>query len=145
MEKINSQICTSKEQSKRLLELGLKPETADMVYHYTNSRAESLRWELRAHRPTLKTTTCFNINKLNVFNHKNSDGKVMSGEEYFNELWGRDIPAWSLHRLLLLCEVTALITRDALETAYDDQINVIENLIKNGHFNKEYLKQQWIK
>ena len=27
-----SQICTTKEQSERLLELGLKPETADMVY-----------------------------------------------------------------------------------------------------------------
>lgn len=28
----NSQICTTKEQSKRLLELGLKPETADRMY-----------------------------------------------------------------------------------------------------------------
>lgn len=27
--KFNSQICTTKEQSQRLLELGLKPETAD--------------------------------------------------------------------------------------------------------------------
>lgn len=30
----NSQICTSVEQSERLLELGLKPETADMVLIY---------------------------------------------------------------------------------------------------------------
>lgn len=29
-----SQIATTREQSKQLLELGLKPETADMVYHY---------------------------------------------------------------------------------------------------------------
>ena len=29
--KFNSQICTSREQSERLLALGLKPETADMV------------------------------------------------------------------------------------------------------------------
>ena len=28
--KFNSQICTTKEQSQHLLELGLKPETADM-------------------------------------------------------------------------------------------------------------------
>lgn len=28
--KFNSQICTTKEQSQRLLDLGLKPETADM-------------------------------------------------------------------------------------------------------------------
>ena len=30
--KFNSQICTTKEQSQRLLDLGLKPETADMIY-----------------------------------------------------------------------------------------------------------------
>lgn len=30
----NSQVCTTKEQSQRLLDLGLKPETADM-YHTT--------------------------------------------------------------------------------------------------------------
>ena len=29
--KFNSQVCTTKEQSQRLLELGLKPETADMI------------------------------------------------------------------------------------------------------------------
>jgi hypothetical protein len=28
--KFNSQVCTTKEQSERLLKLGLKPETADM-------------------------------------------------------------------------------------------------------------------
>lgn len=48
-----------------------------------------------------------------------------------------DLPAWSLHRLLLLCDVTTMFTRDILETAYDDLINVIETLIKNGYFNKE--------
>ena len=30
----NSQICTSREQSERLLALGLKKETADMYYSY---------------------------------------------------------------------------------------------------------------
>lgn len=29
--KFNSQVCTTKEQSQRLLDLGLKPETADMI------------------------------------------------------------------------------------------------------------------
>lgn len=32
----NSQICTTKEQSKRLLALGLKKETADMMYCKTS-------------------------------------------------------------------------------------------------------------
>lgn len=30
--KFNSQVCTTKEQSQRLLDLGLEPETADMYY-----------------------------------------------------------------------------------------------------------------
>lgn len=33
MKKFNSQICTTKEQSRYLLKLGLKPETADMSYY----------------------------------------------------------------------------------------------------------------
>ena len=35
----NSQICTTKEQSERLIALGLKKETADMVYfqHWQNA------------------------------------------------------------------------------------------------------------
>ena len=32
--KFNSQICTTKEQSQRLLEMGLKPETADISHQY---------------------------------------------------------------------------------------------------------------
>ena len=32
MKEFNSQICTTKEQSQRLLDLGLKPETADMAW-----------------------------------------------------------------------------------------------------------------
>ena len=104
----NSQVCTTTEQSQRLLDLGLKPETADMAHQYIEAEWE---WFI---------FPC-NWNSCTI------------SEEL--------IPAWSLHRLLLLCNVTAMFTRDILETAYDDQINAIENLIKNGYFNKEYLKQ----
>ena len=49
-----SQICTTHEQSKRLLALGLKPETADMVYHHTKSKVPALEWELQTKPPTLR-------------------------------------------------------------------------------------------
>ena len=39
-------ISTTPEQSKRLLALGVKPETADMVYHHTNSKSPIFEWEL---------------------------------------------------------------------------------------------------
>lgn len=101
--KFNSQICTTKEQSQRLLDLGLKPETADMYY---------------TEKPRLLFIR---------------DNGIPLEEE--------DFPAWSMHRLLLLYGVTTMFTCDILETGYDDLINVIETLIKNGYFNKEYLKQ----
>lgn len=154
MKEFNSQICTSVEQSKRLLELGLKPETADMVYHNTNSRCEIFRWKLKPYPPTLKSTTRFNVDKLNVFKHKNSNGEIMSGEEYFNTIWGKDIPAWSLHRLIEMCNKSHFkislynnevsVDGDLFEVyddAFDNLVSVIGRLIKIGHFNKEYLKQ----
>lgn len=120
--KFNSQVCTTKIQSQRLLELGLKPETADCMWCAVTKDAKgkeipskNIKWYLQAHTSTSK--------------------QIVGFMEYTH------IPAWSLHRLLLLCDVTTMFTRDILETAYDDQINAIENLIKNGYFNKEYLKQ----
>lgn len=115
--KFNSQICTTKEQSQRLLELGLKPETADMSYYILD------------HEPVLT------IGMAQVYRETIKGGKIIGKQN------AEVTPAWSLHRLLLLCDVTAMFTRDILETAYDDQINAIENIIKNGFFNKEYLKQ----
>lgn len=49
-----SQIATTRDQSKILLSLGLKPETADMVYHHTKSRVKSWEWELQTKPPTLR-------------------------------------------------------------------------------------------
>ncbi|MBQ7812121.1 MAG: hypothetical protein IJZ70_06910 [Bacteroidales bacterium] len=44
----------------------------------------------------MKTNTRLKIDRLNVFGHKKADGTLMTGEEYFDELWGKDVPAWSL-------------------------------------------------
>lgn len=97
-----SQICTTHKQSERLLSLGLKLETADMVYHYTKSKVPALEWELKPTPPTLrgKFWTPQRIAKLELPFHKYPDGTPMTGEEAFDEIWGRDIPAWSLSRLL---------------------------------------------
>lgn len=153
--KFKSQICTTREQSKRLLALGLKKETADMVYHYQKSRIETIQWELRPHPPTLKHTTHLNVDKLNVFKHKKPDGSIMTGEEYFEELWGQDIPAWSLHRLinLLPVEVTHngykfLLRKDVLskiddiDNVYDEVLGVIQRSIELESFNKDYLEER---
>ncbi len=159
-----SQIATTREQSERMLALGIKPETADMVYHYTKSRVKSLEWELQAKPPTLrgKFWTPERIAKLKMPFHKHTDGTAMTGEEVFDSLWGRDIPAWSLSRLL---EMMPLFFRKVIHIQiippvvsywdaglrefarvydssdiYENIISMIAWLISNGYFNTEYLK-----
>ena len=115
MEKFNSQICTSREQSERLLALGLKKETADMSYQYLN------QW----------------------------DGWFLRPIEEDEKITHIEIPAWSLHRLIemiseeiqtdwesMCLQDKAFTTRDNL---YDNIVDCIEWLIKEGYFNKEYL------
>lgn len=84
-----SQICTTHKQSERLLSLGLKLETADMVYHYTKSKVPALEWELKPTPPTLrgKFWTPQRIAKLELPFHKHPDGTPMTGEEAFDEIW----------------------------------------------------------
>ena len=92
----NSQICTTREQSQRLLDMGLKPETADMVYHFTGSSIEAIQWELQTKPPTLRG---------GFWTKKRIEGLARrgeSGEEVFDRIWGKDVPAWSLSRLLEL-------------------------------------------
>jgi hypothetical protein len=123
MTKFKSQICTSREQSKRLLALGLKPETADM---------SSDGW---------------------------NDPVVSWGMEWSKEVIesGR-LPAWSLGRLFALvngedwrAEITLKDERYGIHYGYESYwyddifesvIAWIENDIKEGYFNKKYLKEE---
>ena len=102
--KFNSQICTTREQSERLLALGLKRETADMYYRTNGINA---------------------VTANDVIDLYEDDA----------------IPAWSLHRLILLCKYNdddfgTLIPR---EGTYDYSIESIAYRIKEGYFNKNYL------
>ena len=128
MEKFNSQICTSREQSERLLALGLKKETADCGIYYS------------------ELAGC---------------DRMFAKIEY--EFEADEIPAWSLHRLIEMCPdyieenyfgVSAVdvsyyfglcegsigykFVREG-GNLYDNIINCIEWLIKEGYFNREYL------
>ena len=126
-----SQICTTREQSERLLALGLKKETADMTIHI-----------------------------------KNDDGWYVTAEPFYE--WEDDmntfpsleepepiLPAWSLGRLIKLMPKTAIMHTQEGDARIDidmyaieilvsedpiaEAVSVIEWLIKEGYFNKEYL------
>ena len=100
-----SQICTTKEQSERLLSLGLKKETADMGW----------------------------VKLLE------GDGYVMAIAEDYSFI---EIPAWSLHKLLLLYNLHYIefMNDEEIESMYDIMIDAIEQAIEEGYFNKEYLE-----
>lgn len=128
----NSQICTTREQSERLLALGLKRETADMVHQ-----------------------------AIGVGPYK-----VWVDTEISNDFF----PAWSLHRLIEMMPnnirvydsfASLIVSNEKVQyyyhdveysdyltgagrwksgNIYDNIIDCIEWLIKEGYFNKEYLE-----
>lgn len=120
--KFNSKVCTTREQSEKLLSLGLKPETADML-HYKSASMKI--WGV------LVTPYSKEVSGL---------------EKYY-------FPAWSLHRLIEMCNNSLFAISlynnevsvdedlfDVYNNAFDNLVSVIGWLIKIGHFNKEYLK-----
>ena len=123
-----SAICTSIEQSKRLLELGLKKETADM-------------W----HIAQIKDWRGNDIPKRNQKWWLSFDGiGVGVGFDQFEH-----IPAWSLHRLVEIMFkgdiegfVGYNIHANSVNIMYEYAISNIEALIKMGTFNKDYLEEQ---
>lgn len=129
--KFTSQVSTTREQSERLLALGLKKETADCIWYEvrTLSKDNPIQWHLLP--------------------------------EYIDKYDEKHIPAWSLHRLIELCGIDRLPicfgkkgkvrirvshihpTHDGRSgyNHYDSLIDCIEWLIKEGYFNKEYLEE----
>lgn len=144
----NSQICTSRLQSERLLALGLKKETADC------------RWT-----GVVKDSRGKDIPK----NEQMWFLQLSESENYQTCGFSRTefLPAWSLHRLIEMMPFDIWHTEyedsprlrhtfyfskyapsynsyedidfRAHPTLYDNIIDCIEWLIKEGYFNKEYL------
>lgn len=141
-----SQTCTSRSQSERLLALGLKPETADMVYmpHYKNERLYCY----------------FDAQVLNDY-----ISQYMFTDPSFVDY----IPAWSLGRLIKdlmpqsIGHLELAVGGDYAgyyedrynselgmhweyveETPdmFDNIISTIEWLIKEGYFKKDYLEEK---
>lgn len=137
--KFNSQICTTKEQSERLLALGLKKETADM---------------------------CINPSRELVYSFSYSEALTLYDNYGLGKIMETDLllPAWSLHRLLEMLSYQVIYNDAKYEPViaidgmayqdvcnddsivgwsgdlYTDIIDCIEWLISIEQFNIEYLK-----
>ena len=130
-----SQICATKEQSEKLLKLGLKKETADM--YITNMSSKGLNY-----------TDDWQIGTISYCNAMSFwDSKGLQLEK---TAWSI-IPAWSLHRLIETIDYSSNI--DAIkellaaktmfnDRLYDRVIDIIEHLIQRDEFNKDYLEER---
>ena len=123
--KFNSQICTTREQSERLLSLGLKKETADMRWERIS--------EKYAYYPSTKTPyassdiPAWSLHRL----------IEMMPEEMYGGLLCifKDSIRYEeviMDRLEAHFEIVG-------DNMYENAISCIEWLIKEGYFNKEYL------
>ena len=107
-----SQVATSVEQSKRLLELGLKKETADMIYE------RNVQYPYDYYLPR----------------------SLSEWEEFITGVEYDDIPAWSLHRLLMMYGDNYSFF--SLDNAYGELVHSIAIDIEDGTFNQDYLEEK---
>ena len=147
-----SQICTTKEQSERLLAFGLKHETADMCIN-----------------PSRELVYPFSYSEALALYDRCGFGRIMEVDSL--------LPAWSLDRLLKMTpdkisyptqwdSAPLRINKDSMyylhrffdrngyedtstvgdneaigsHNIYDYAVSVIGFLIREGYFNKEYLE-----
>ena len=106
-----SQIVTTREQSERLIALGLKKETADMAIEQDlDSTYESYYYSCCP--PSKRGIPAWSLHRLLEMNLNSTDTRF---EVRFNQLDVKD--------------------------AYEILLAHIEWLIKEGYFNKEYLEE----
>ena len=138
----NSQICTTREQSERILVLGIKKGTADCyLFEYDKEKYKVIddSW-------------------LNLITDK----------RYYSRYKDACFPAWSLNRLIEMMPPDVIPEGDFdniftltksypsgysveydgfsyyhKKNIYDTLIEGIEDLIKQGYFNKEYLYEKY--
>ena len=119
----NSQICTTREQSERLLALGLKKETADM-HHYRYSEGY---WYIQACPPRGDSSSFIPAwSLLRLLSMLPNDAPkiywILDGASITIEFEDNDSDFFP-HK----------------GDIYEGVVKCIEWLIKEGYFNKEYL------
>ena len=114
----NTQISTSVEQSRQLISLGIKKETADMVWIAEMGYDEE------------------NFRTYDTGDYFLRPIDYLEGEEHRD-----NVPAWSLHRLMAMCENFIVIEHRGYGNKYDEIKADIKFAIEEGMFDVEYLEE----
>ena len=131
----NSQICTTREQSERLLSLGLKKETADCC-HRNNSldgKPYTTALFVGKHSSDIPAWSLHRLIEMMPM--------TLIEDRVYHERWDLNItPIWVIYRN----QDTAddWIGECMGQGMYNNIIDCIKWQIKEGYFNKEYLVDQ---
>lgn len=137
----NTQICTTVEQSKRLLELGLDADTSDMlilplpngkelIVQKFADESGNLYYKIKGEQ--WESSTAWTLHRL-----------IAMLPDFFSNL-GRQFNLKMDKCFLRYCTARndEYIYFQQKDTLYDNIIDCIEWLIKENKFNKEYLKEE---
>lgn len=154
-----NQICTNKEQSHRLLEAGVRPETADMVLLYVDDESNIAPWE--DIRKDEKGKFFYDVYGET---YTLTESVLLRDSPDYDHSYQDDCPAWSLSKLIgmmpdyIECEgynyYLFILPRDkeftikysagsnlaqsyCRESFFDAITEMIEWLIKEGYLDKK--------
>ena len=119
-----NKICTTLEQSKKLIELGIDVNTADMYYMYRH-------WEIDEN--TIGSQSDASIGFDSDFYYSANNGKTY-----------HYIPAWSLSALLELIPAGNILLRDALSKNYKC-INTVDSDLYDNPLDAVFEMVCWLK
>ena len=134
--KFNSQICTTRDQSERLLALGLKKETADMGWGYIllgDRKREWIEVAFPMEEHSERSLPAWSLHRL--------------WELLPKSIW-HDNGLEKKYHPIIEYDFVNYVTTDGMELfdlnywkdIWESMISCIEWLIKEGYFNKEYLE-----
>ena len=133
--KFNSQICTSREQSERLLALGLKKETADMAIE-PDLESTYEAYYISAYPPTKTGIPAWSLHRL-----MESMPLLLRKGDNYSLIFDihRDWVAYMTYASGERNPYNRYLWESQNTNIYDAFIDCIEWLIKEGYFNKVYL------
>ena len=130
-------IATNREQSKRLLSLGLKPETADCHIEITPTGIDNIHITQCYHYLMKNTVPAWSLSRLlELLPVEVPDPKIGFGPHHPELIIHEKGYNISIRRYSADCLVGTYIEDNPIECC----VSIIEWLIKKKSFNKEYLK-----
>ena len=139
--KFNSQICTTREQSERLLALGLKKETADMHHSYytrvlfDGSKSHFWKEEVGYSENAIPA---WSLHRLIEIMPKDVEAEIALTNGRVRTEWLSFVMNYACN-IIYIDEQKEEFKGFYEGNSYDKVVDAYEWLIKEGYFNKDYL------